>query len=122
MKASFVPVLPTRRSHEGTIFAGAADPCIGVACVQRQTDEHALPLDQVRAIAVAASVPSYCLLVALTTSIILFTSLVYLIYLLANLESNALEKKTQHYYTNFTEGGRFWFPAAGKAARRGRRG
>jgi len=48
MKTSFVPVLPTRRSHEGTIFAGAADPCIGVACVQRQTDEHALPLDQVK--------------------------------------------------------------------------
>ena len=98
MKASFVPVLPTRRSHEGTIFAGAADPCIGVACVQRQTDEHALPLDQVRAIAVAASVPSYCLLVALTTSILLFTSLVYLIYLLAKLESNALEKKAQAQY------------------------
>ena len=88
MKASFVPVLPTRRSHEGTIFAGAADPCIGVACVQRLTDEH------------AASVPSYCLLVALTTSIILFTSLVYLIYLLANLESNALEKKAQAQYQN----------------------
>jgi len=89
-----------RRSHDGTIFARAADLYIGVVCVQRQTDECTLPLDQVRAIAVAASVPSYCLLVALTTSIILFTSLVYLIYLLANLESNALEKKAQAQYQN----------------------
>ena len=44
-----------RRSHDGTIFARAADLYIGVVCVQRQTDECTLPLDQVRAIAVAAS-------------------------------------------------------------------
>jgi len=52
MKASFVPVLPTAEAMTAQFLP---DLYIGVVCVQRQTDECTLPLDQVRAIAVAAS-------------------------------------------------------------------